>query len=1010
MSAIINALTKALAADPDDWESRLGLIQAHLAEGQKDEARAQLAEIQHLPKDEDGLLLAARCYGLCGSPGARDIVQPVLDANPANAKAHLTMATIAHSEGDATLAMRHYITGTSLDASLVGSEPELDAAYGNLGAAPTEAAPAAAEPEPEPVAIEPEPEPEPEVEPVAAAPAMSPRMEFSLQVAPSETIEIDPALEADPDLEPADAVEPEPEPEIEPEPEPVAEIEEQPAEIPAKPLPAAPKLKVRRKPEPSGVFYPEPGNFPTRTLRQAIEEEPQANLVTEIEEVEKPKLEYEEPTPMPVAYTPEELVQPERGAVWVALDKEQPEIYDYKAPDETIFEPVHNADDIKVAATHTEEGELVATPDMDLKAAEQQAQLIANRKRKRSLINSIFLTVMIHIGAIVLLSIAIMAVNNVKPPEIYATPSHAAPEEDLKVEEIQKQVTRQPTSVAESIPDIISAVAESDIAIASSNFQAADTSMAYGTTFTPSMDFSMAASSGDSTMLFGEKVEGKVLGVILDVSGSMAEFLPQVIREIDRKFKDAPIVFVNNALVRPTGSESEIRPVIAEEVVPSRDGRTTPYWFLWGDLPRKAPQLAVDRLINTMRTRQNLFLAVGGQKRIESAINFLITQKIDALYVFSDFEDYVDEELADQLGRNLGRNKVKTYVQPAEEETEFLDIMDKEVARRSLGKRMPSLVSILNPPSDEPPPIMVAEAEKLPEVNGVMHATQRPDRAGEKFYEYRPSTYRGRFEELQTIESDIYDLVLCQPEARAYIFLKGEEGGYIQNPIVFGYGCSKRYWNEKVQEWRTRGRRFIEHEEPPGFDGNEFSWKMILEDNVRFEVIFWFKDGTFTGTYTATEPDDPQSGNDARISFSLPRLAHESKDRYYSYDFPEGLSLKSLRLAMHGNTATFKLPAQAEERMGSTWNMLGFKRGDNVLPYYENYRLLPDGVREIVIQGRSFGPRTLTARTTANRLLLSTHTYRQDIELWEGYAATLVRPRTNRHRLTKTEAISFTVE
>ncbi|MEM7015443.1 MAG: hypothetical protein AAF585_28625, partial [Verrucomicrobiota bacterium] len=197
--------------------------------------------------------------------------------------------------------------------------------------------------------------------------------------------------------------------------------------------------------------------------------------------------------------------------------------------------------------------------------------------------------------------------------------------------------------------------------------------------------------------------------------------------------------------------------------------------------------------------------------------------------------------------------------------------------------------------------------------------------------------------------------------------------------------------------------------EPPGFNGNEFTWKMILEDEIRFEVIFWFKDDTFTGTYAAELPPDGR-GDGARIAFHLPRLAHESKDRYFSYDFPGGLSLDNLRLAMHGNTATFKLPAQAEDRMATSWAQLGFKRGDNECPYYENYRSLPDQVREIVIQGRSFGPRVLTARTTANRLLLNTHTYRADIELWEGYAATLSRPTTNRHRVTKTEAISFTVE
>ncbi|MEZ5433890.1 MAG: hypothetical protein R3F31_22535 [Verrucomicrobiales bacterium] len=41
-------------------------------------------------------------------------------------------------------------------------------------------------------------------------------------------------------------------------------------------------------------------------------------------------------------------------------------------------------------------------------------------------------------------------------------------------------------------------------------------------------------------------------------------------------------------------------------------------------------------------------------------------------YIFFDFEDFVDPEIADVLGQKLGRSKVKTYVQPAAARTEHL--------------------------------------------------------------------------------------------------------------------------------------------------------------------------------------------------------------------------------------------------------------------------------------------------------------------------------------------------
>lgn len=1015
MSAIINALEKALSADPNDWENRLALIEAYLAEGKKNEAHTQLSEIEALPEDEPSLILAAKAYAACESPYAREIIQPILDANPANAPAHLAMASIAHGEGDSPSAMRHYITATSLDGRL--SDPELDAAYGSLAAPKAKpVAPTAA-----PVA-EPEPEPQPEPEPVAAAPAQTmpstqPRMEFAPRSAapkPSETdLEAEAAALEAPDEEWAEP-EPEPEPELEPaaaelepepEPEPKTEFEPQPK--PKKPAPRAPIIRLQKRPEPTGVFYPEPGNFPTRTLREALEQKKPAATVDAVT-VAKPHLEFKKAAPAEILYTREESLAPEREKVWVAIDREMPVIYDYQHPDPSIFETKVTPDKIKVAASHTDDGQIVATHDLNLSAARKESDLIVAKRIRRDRLNSVVITVLAHVGVLILAAFAVTAVDRLRPPEVYATPSHRTPDQTIEKKEIQKQVTRQPSSVAKSMPEIISALSESNVAISNANFSAAQTSAAFGTTFSPSMDFSMSASSGKSTMLFGEKVDGKVLGVILDVSGSMAEYLPQVIREVDRNFKDAPIVYVNHSLIQASGQPSKITPIVGEDVVPSRDGRTTPYWFLWGDLPRKAPQIAVDRLINTFRTRQNMFLAVGGHNRMESAMDFLITQKIDALYVFSDFEDFVDEDRAQEIGQKLGRSKVKTYVQPAEKETEFLNIMDTKVARRSNGRQMPSLVSLTKPP-EEPKPIMVAEKETLPVVENVMHGAPRTAREGTQFYEYQPRSYAGRFDEFKVVEGDTYDLVLCAPEARAYIFLKNEEGAYIQAPIAFGYGSTKVYWNEKYQEIRTRGRAFLRHEEPPGFDGNEFTWKMILEDEIRFEVIFWFKDGTFTGTYAAELPPDG-TGDSAGIHFSVPRLAYESKDKYFSYDFPGGLTLDDLRLAMHGNTVTFKLPAQAEESLGTTWHQLGFKRGDNELPYYEMKRQFPNGVRELVVQGRSFGPRVLTARTTSNRLLLTTNTYRADIEAWEGFSASLHRPRDVRHRVTKTEAIEFTVE
>ncbi|MCB1079385.1 MAG: hypothetical protein KDM64_16320, partial [Verrucomicrobiae bacterium] len=445
-------------------------------------------------------------------------------------------------------------------------------------------------------------------------------------------------------------------------------------------------------------------------------------------------------------------------------------------------------------------------------------------------------------------------------------------------------------------------------------------------------------------------------------------------------------------------------------------GQISPFWFLWNDLPRKAEQRYVDRLIDMFKTRPNMFIARGGNNRVGAAADFLVAQKCDSLYIFSDFEDFVDEEVCTELGQKLGRAKVKTYVQPAAARTEHLAVMSRRVAGRSMGRELPALTDLLRPQKEEAAPIAVAVKQELPVPEGVRFATPRKERPvdpklGYNHNRWWDDNYRERFkQELKVVEYPNFDIVVNGPEARALIYLKTKEG-FVQSPIVFGYYSHKPLFEESSGKTYYPRRKWLRNAEEPKFDGNEFTWKMILEDEITFDVIFWFKEDMLTGTYTAQIPPNGESDG-AFIFFSVPPVGLERGDTYFAPDFPGGLDLDQLRQVMAHNHATFYLPVQAEERLGVSWSRLGFKKGENVCPYNILYRTLPDGVREVTIGGRSFGERRLQARTTSNNLLLSTGTYRADIELWEGFQCRLVRPRDERRRerVVKTEAISFSIE
>ncbi len=958
MSAIIKALQKALEIDPSNWETRQALIEAHLGEGSTDEARALLDGIEELPADEPSLIAAARSYALVGSPAeGRRIVQHVLDQHPGNAEAHLAMASIAHQEGDARAAMRHYLTATGIDSQL--SSRELDTAYGDvLASIAPQAPPPAASPEPaetpaEPVALRPEDEAEPE---------------------PVITV--------------VDESEPEPVPDIVPEAEEPAAVT-----IGADAVEPEPEAVAEAPPEPEAdTPPPEPAKAPLKP--RAVAEAPPEKPVG--------------PSTVPlVAATP-------RMAVKVSAEEATPPAGEAETITEPLTVVAEPDDDGFDGDDYYHDSEEMA----EIKRLREMAEAARRRTMAKDKLASLTVTILLHAAVFLFLGLVIIAVPRDAPPQIIASAVQAETEDQIQPETVQR--TQLKTSSATSAAtEIVSAATFSSVAIA--NVEAADTGMtnAFSVDFQPSMSFGDTATSMDSKMMFGQKMDGDVLGVILDVSGSMAEYLPAVVREVDANFKNAPIVYVNHAGILGNGKDTEIYPIIEEEVIPYWTHETerryqSPYWFLWGDLPRKAEQRYVDRLIETFKKRPNSFIARGGQNRVGAAAEFLMGQGIDSLYVFSDFEDFVDEEICEELGKRLGRVKIKTYVQPAAARTEHLAVMSRRVAGRSMGRELPPLTELLRPGDTEPAPIAVAEKKApTPVPEGVTFATPRPEPIGPLVYHF--NYWGGGSEDLKTRFKDIlkvveypnFDVVIRGPEARAYIYMKTKEG-YIQNPIVFGYHSRKPYVSEKDGKTYYRWRKWLRNEEEPKMEGDEFTWKMVLEDEIKFQVRFWFKEDTLTGTYAAEFPPEGES-DFAHVYFVVPPMARETRDMYTGLDFPKSLSLDDLCLAMTDNIATFYLPVQAEGSLGASWARLGFKKGENVCPFNILYRDLPSGVREVTVSGPSFGPRKLKARTTSNDLLLSTGN-RADMELWEGFACRLVRPNDRREGFRKTEAIAFTIE
>lgn len=638
------------------------------------------------------------------------------------------------------------------------------------------------------------------------------------------------------------------------------------------------------------------------------------------------------------------------------------------------------------------------------------AEEMERARKRRDRLNAIAGTLVLHGVLILGMSYVVLSMPSPTVPSIVATASVNAPTPD-QVEQLptmEKPTVDTSDPVKMAMPDIISAEGASAISILSTDAAVPAAGVDVSSIdFAPSMALGM--SDGVPMTLFGQKLDTAKLGVILDVSGSMAEFLPDVIREVDKNFRSAPIVYVTNALIQQSGNPTQLVEIVPSEVIPYYEDageyrRHTPYWFLWHDLPRMAPQRYVDRLIQIFKTRKNSFLAYGGHNRIGKAVEYLASTDCESVYIFSDFEDYIDETLVTEMGKLLSREKIKGFLQPALTESANLPIVDRFIAKRTLGRTLPPLVQLLGPSREQKPTIALKKPEP-PSTSAVKYATPRDQLEAPKNIWHR---HRTDWEEIARLDLKEYTLVFYGPEARADIFIKDAKGQYIQYPIIFSYHSWKYIDDGRVQPWRWR--KWLRNQEPPKWDGKELVWKMVLEDELKFDVYVYLNDRGMHATYTADPPSDGH-GDNAFVYFRFPHLATERADKYYGYDFPkDGVELETIRLCVHPNTVTFNLPNQFQDQYAKEWKARGFEPGLNKRHYDGMIRSLPDGIRDVEVEGPSFGIRKFHARTTSGKVLLSGGSHRNDFELWEGFHCQLVRPGDTRTRFTKTEAIMIEIE
>ena len=177
-------------------------------------------------------------------------------------------------------------------------------------------------------------------------------------------------------------------------------------------------------------------------------------------------------------------------------------------------------------------------------------------------------------------------------------------------------------------------------------------------------------------MMFGRDLKAKRMAVILDVSSSMADYLEDVVKEVDRVAKGSPVIcYFGCGLMRPEGGAH-----IDDKVDLCKNPTFERFWRLWyGPAPFNAKPEEIKKIkfgpkdnipfekVYRMLARRpgTYFVDYNGIVYAWTALVNDLVRNADALYWFSDFMDDVDEKEIKIVLENLKRRKQRLFIQPS---------------------------------------------------------------------------------------------------------------------------------------------------------------------------------------------------------------------------------------------------------------------------------------------------------------------------------------------------------
>ncbi|MEO0453235.1 MAG: hypothetical protein AAFY98_03745 [Verrucomicrobiota bacterium] len=181
---------------------------------------------------------------------------------------------------------------------------------------------------------------------------------------------------------------------------------------------------------------------------------------------------------------------------------------------------------------------------------------------------------------------------------------------------------------------------------------------------------------GVAAKIFGKSIEAKRLGVILDVSASTHKVISNVIKEIQKAFPDAILVFTPGCTLNPTQGEitplsdydkvaNKYRPKVAVKqqyhltsFISKLNKKNPAFKELWKDAEKD--NLGYVAFIPLTQAKKGEKLVVLGG--VSQAIDHLVENQVDTIYWFADYEDSISANQLAITSKLLRQKKVRLYM------------------------------------------------------------------------------------------------------------------------------------------------------------------------------------------------------------------------------------------------------------------------------------------------------------------------------------------------------------